>query len=182
MTVDLFAALGLPQKWNVTPEVLSEAFRAESRKYHPDRFYTKSPAEKRYAMARTTDITEAYRTLKDRVGRASYLLRTFGKTIDQTGTAADDPLLLMEVMEAREQTQDLAAQGAAATDELTSLFNAFDAKVRAVETEIDQAFAAIDAGADPEKVVDTIRRVVIRHRYLSGTRDEIQRALRGVRA
>jgi molecular chaperone HscB len=182
MTVDLFAALGLPRRWSLTQEALSEAFRAESRKFHPDRCYNKSAAEKREAMARTTDITEAYRTLKDRVARATYLLRTFGKTIDEKASVPDDRLVLMEVMDAREQAQDLRAKGAAGAEELSNICSDFGAKVAAIEAEIDAAFAAIDGGEDPRKVVDRLHGSVIRHRYYCGTRDEIKRALVAVRS
>jgi molecular chaperone HscB len=179
--MDLFQALGLPVAWNVSQETLSDAFRRESRKVHPDRFYNKSPAEKREAMARTTDITEAYRTLKDPLLRAVYLLRTVGKTIDERARVPDDPLLLSEVMEAREQTQELRAQGRAAEAPLTNIFKEFNEKARAAESGIGEAFRVVDLGQNRQEALDNLFALVIRHRYYSGTRDEIKRALDAVR-
>ena len=179
--MDLFQALGLPVAWSVSQDTLSEAFRRESKKSHPDRFYNKSPAEKRAAMSRTSDITEAYRTLKDPILRATYLLRTFGKTSDEWSKIPDDPLLLSEVMEAREQAQDLRARGLAGVASLSKLFKQFDDKVTAAQARIDAAFAAVDHGEDAQKMIDNLSGLVIEHRYYSGTRDEIKRALEAMR-
>ncbi|MBI5510146.1 MAG: DnaJ domain-containing protein [Deltaproteobacteria bacterium] len=181
--LDCFQVLGLERHWQVTDEALAEAFRRESRKCHPDRFFNATPEEKRRAMSRTTDVTEAYRTLKDLLGRAIYLIESAGKSIEDRDARAGAEGWLLEVVEVREQVAELRARGPGAAGEFDRLFSVMQEKVAAVEQEIKGLFAAVDDHESPAAaagalavVAEALATLVGKHRYYSRTIDEIRRA------
>ena len=71
---------------------------------HPDKFSTKSEAERQYSADQASAVNDAYGTLRDPLKRAKYILdaRGWGVTERDGRDTPVDPELLMEVMEARE--------------------------------------------------------------------------------
>ena len=67
-----FALFGLPQRYGFDPEQLDAAYRALQRVVHPDRYAAAGDAERRVALQSSARVNEAYRALKDPVGRAQY--------------------------------------------------------------------------------------------------------------
>ena len=104
--MDHFARLGLPAALELEPAALDKAYFALQRQWHPDRFVGK-PAEQR-AMASTeaAALNDAYTTLKDPLARATYLAALKGVDMPADGKTIDDPELLMEAMEAREELHE----------------------------------------------------------------------------
>src|SRR5213075_2858641 len=56
----------------------SHAYRALQREMHPDRYAAGDEVERRLALQSSARVNEAYRALKDPVGRAQYLLSLRG--------------------------------------------------------------------------------------------------------
>ena len=79
--------LGLPARYAVDLAAAEAAYKDLSRQVHPDRFATADPRARRASLARTVQLNEAWRTLKDPVRRAEYLLTRAG--IDIGGETAD---------------------------------------------------------------------------------------------
>src|SRR5918999_6290977 len=71
---DYFAFLGVPRKLNLAVADLEQRFRALSRQFHPDYFYNAGPAERRASLERSSYLNDAYRTLRNPIARAEYLL------------------------------------------------------------------------------------------------------------
>ncbi len=84
----------------------AEYFRAQCL-FHPDRFVGKPSEEKIAALQKSMDINQAYEILKNPLKRAQHLLQLQGIIV---GTDADSvkpsPVLLMEIMELREQLEE----------------------------------------------------------------------------
>jgi molecular chaperone HscB len=81
---------------------------------HPDRFANSGDAERRASMQMTTQVNEAYRTLKSPVQRAKYLLELNGVDVGFETNTAMPPEFLMQQMELRdrlEQARDADALG-----------------------------------------------------------------------
>ena len=57
---------------------LEQRYRALSRQFHPDYFYNASAAERRQSLERSSYLNDAYRTLKNPIGRVEYLLKIEG--------------------------------------------------------------------------------------------------------
>ncbi len=120
---DRFALLGVPRKFSVDLEAAESNFKKLSRQVHPDRFATADPRARKAAMSRTVQLNEAWRTLKDPMRRAEYLLELagFGLKGDDRKTGAGPeiatkqvtapPMLLMEILELREELADAQRSG-----------------------------------------------------------------------
>lgn len=150
---DHFLFFGLPRKLRVDEAALEKAFYALSRQFHPDYFMTASEAERQASIERSSMLNDAYRTLKDRVARVSYLLKLQGY---QEAEKKAPPELLEEVFELNMQIEELkAAKKLADEDEVTLARAALEdalAGLREKLAEIDDRlfaqFAEWDAAVD----------------------------------
>ncbi len=82
MASDHFELLGLPRGYSLDTKDLEKRYQALARETHPDRFTQSADAERRQALLRSTALNEAYRTLRDPLRRAAYLLGLHGIQID----------------------------------------------------------------------------------------------------
>ena len=81
--VDYFAFFGLPYKLNLDTAQLERDFYALSRKIHPDINAKGSDPEQEWSLEKTSQLNDAYRTLKDSVSRTEYLLRLNGVQLEE---------------------------------------------------------------------------------------------------
>jgi molecular chaperone HscB len=104
-----FELFGLEPAYALEPERLERAYREIQARIHPDRFARAGHAERRASMQWTTRVNEAYRTLKNPVQRAKYLLELHGVDVAfETNTAMPAEFLARQ-MELREQVEDAVA-------------------------------------------------------------------------
>ena len=113
---DHFSLFGLPNRYALDAVALERAYREIQARIHPDKFVNAGEAEKRASMQWTTRVNEAYRTLRDPVLRAKYLLEQAGLDVGFESNTAMPPAFLMRQMELREALAD--ATDAAALDAL----------------------------------------------------------------
>ncbi|KAH7410967.1 putative chaperone [Cadophora sp. MPI-SDFR-AT-0126] len=113
---------------------------------HPDRHpqHLKTRAE-----ATSARINEAYKTLQNPLLRAQYLLGLRGIDVAEDETAkVDDPELLMEVLDAREEIENAREEG-----ELEEMRRVNEERIEESEGVLDRAFRADDlVGAKEEAV------------------------------
>jgi len=119
--VDYFSFFGLPQKLNLDTTQLERDFYALSRKLHPDINAKANTNEQEWSLEKTSQLNDAYRTLKDPISRTEYLLRLQGVQLEEQSKAATDaarrsgeskkqvvpPELLEEVFELNMQLEEL---------------------------------------------------------------------------
>ncbi len=114
-----FSFFNLPKHFHVSLATLEKDFYQLSRKFHPDFFFQASEKEREYSVQKSSMLNDAYRTLKDPLKRANYLLVLEG--IKETGQKTP-PDLLAEVFELNEQIEELrAAKQAKDSKQVTSL-------------------------------------------------------------
>jgi molecular chaperone HscB len=110
---DHFALLGVPKQFSQDMETMERRYKEYARAVHPDKFARADAQARRAATQRTVALNEAWRTLRDPVARAEYLLGLLGVavgteagTLRQTGAGPEtmpvDPALLADMMEKRE--------------------------------------------------------------------------------
>ena len=104
--MDHFARLGLPAALELEPAALDKAYFALQRQWHPDRFVGKPAEQRARASAEAAALNDAYTTLKDPLARATYLAGLRGVEMPADGKTIDDPELLMEAMDAREELHE----------------------------------------------------------------------------
>jgi len=88
--VDYFTFFGLPYKLNLDTAQLERDFYALSRKLHPDINAKANSSEQAWSLEKTSQLNDAYRTLKDPVSRTEYLLRLQGVQLEEQSKAATD--------------------------------------------------------------------------------------------
>ena len=138
--VDHFTRLGVPRTFDIDGDKVEKQYLGFQRVLHPDRFVAKSAKERAIAEAQAADMNLAYETLKDPLRRAAYLLKLAGRdaAVSQDQTV-NDPELLMEAMEAREQLSE-----AATVSEVEKLQVEAGAKAIDLIAQLSRAFAAED--------------------------------------
>ena len=140
--------MGPPPKGPFVIDVrrLRKEFIQLQAKAHPDRHQGADKARAEGASAR---INEAYKTLQNPLLRAQYILALRGVNVAEDETAKiDDPELLMEVLETREEIE--AAED---ENELNPLKERNDSRIEESEKALDAAFKADDIKTAEEEAV-----------------------------
>ena len=163
-----FTLFQLPQHLKLDPGALEKQFYALSRRLHPDRFAAKPPSEQEAALAASSNLNDAYRTLRDPILRTQYLLKLEGVELEEQSKAATDaaratgeqkkqvvpPELLEEVFELNMQLQEMRAANQMGEEEpelrrdLMTAKDAFDAKMVETQSELEGLWSVWDAGVD----------------------------------
>ncbi len=126
--MNYFTLLSLPPTFSLDLSALEAAYFTAQRQYHPDRFAGKSAEEKLRAAQISSDVNEAYNTLKHPLSRAKHLLSIEGITVlDEANSAKPNQALLMEIMELQEaiaegQKPDIKALIVACENSLAAAF------------------------------------------------------------
>ena len=110
-----FELFGLAARFAVDGSALERAYRDMQRNVHPDRYAGAGDAQKRLALQASARANEAYRTLRDPLTRAEYLLALRG--ID-AGGETDTRLsvdFLTRQLERREAAEEATRTRAAGT-------------------------------------------------------------------
>ncbi len=164
------------QKLNIDPEDLQRRFYDLSRLLHPDRFMRKSETERQYSLDATSILNDAYRTLRDPVRRAQYLLKQQGFEIGEQRSNDVPPELLEEVFELNMALEELRGGDESARPQLEAAQENFAAMIQASDAELQTRFAAYDAAPDQEKLAQ-IRALLNRRKYIQNLVNEVQTAL-----
>ena len=93
-----FELLGLPPTYALDSARLESRYRDLQGQVHPDRFAAATEADRRVALQWAARANEAYRTLRDPVDRARYLLGLKGfDTGEETNTAMPADFLMQQM-------------------------------------------------------------------------------------
>jgi molecular chaperone HscB len=201
--MNYFEFFDLPGKLTLDVPALEKQFYTLSRKLHPDRFASKPVAEQEAALAKSSLLNDAYRTLKDPILRTQYLLKLEGVELEEQSKAATDaaratgiekkqvvpPELLEEVFELNMQLQEMRAAKQMGEDEpelrrdLMTAKDAFDAKMVETQAELEGLWtgwdAAVDAGdeAAQARVRDAMVALLNKRSYLRNLVRDVNEAL-----
>src|SRR5579864_7777454 len=176
---DYFEFFELPQKLRIDEPELEQRFHELSWKLHPDNFVKACESERNLALERSSELNDAYRTLREPILRVEYLLLREGVRKEGTTKQQAPPELLEEVFELNESLDELREAKTDGTDlsELRSrLAEAqanFQGKLEEVDAELRNVFgewdAAVDAGADDaecHKQMAKLNEVLNRRSYI----------------
>ena len=165
---DPFETLGVDARFDLDPRALEQRHRDLSRALHPDRYTGAPAAERRMALSRAVDVNEAFRVLRDPIRRAEALLRKAGVLAAEGSEPKASPVLLMEMMEVREELAE--ARRAKDLARVGKLGEAMRAREQAVLSAMGRAFEA--AGGEREKIA-AILPALGELRYLRRFLDEV---------
>jgi molecular chaperone HscB len=108
--VDYFTFFGLPFRLNLEPEKLEREFYALSRHLHPDINAINSDQEQQWSLEKSSQLNDAYRTLKDPITRTEYLLRLNGVQLEEQSKAATEEARLTGKLKKQVVPPDLLEQ------------------------------------------------------------------------
>lgn len=114
--LDYFTCMNLPRLLNIDEKSLEEMFYSLSRTFHPDFYANKDEAEKAVSLGNTALLNTAYRTLKDPLQRAEYLIRLeAGSAKDIRSAPPAD--LFDEILELQEDLEEYRSMSEGAESE-----------------------------------------------------------------
>lgn len=163
--LDHFSFFGLDRKLNIDTSTLERDFYRLSRRLHPDVYARAGASEQQWSLDKSSQLNDAYRTLKDPIARTQYLLQLEGVKLEEQSSAATSaaresgtekkqvipPELLEEVFELNMHLQELRMNKETGEDdpnivrELQAAKKNFEEKLNALGAELKQLWNEWDA-------------------------------------
>lgn len=168
-----FELFGLPRRHALDLAALEKQYRDLSLKLHPDRAAGAGPKERRIALEQTTQLNEAFKTLKDPTRRAFYLLKLHGIDLDRDDAGSSKqppPELLEQILEIREQLEQ--ARSTNDLDWARAMARDVTAQKAAALKEAVDALDRLEQSDDPA-AVQRASQALTRVRYLIRFLEEV---------
>jgi molecular chaperone HscB len=163
---DYFEFFEIPRKLTLDAKDLETRFYALSRQLHPDLFSRRSAREREYSLEATAILNDAYRTLRDPISRALYVLRLEGFEVGEQGTKDVPPELLEEVFELNMALEELRGGDDSVAPQLVEARQRFEDMRDEVDRRLGDEFAAWDA-AHKRDTLAAIRALLNRRKYIT---------------
>jgi len=176
---DYFALFGMPRKLWIEMTALEQKFLQLSWKLHPDNFVNATEQERELSLKRSSELNDAYRTLRDPIARVEYLLGLENARKEGEHKQQAPPELLEEVFELNESLDELREAKSAGSDlaalrsSLESAEKNFGEKLAEVDTRLQATArdwdAAIEANADDaarKKIMARLNELLNRRSYI----------------
>ena len=180
----------MPRKLWVEMTALEQKFLQLSWKLHPDNFVNATAEEREISLKRSSELNDAYRTLKDPVVRVEYLLAIEGARKEGQTKQQAPPELLEEVFELNESLDELreakssGADTASLKHRLEAAETNFEGKLREVDGELQNAARewdnGIDQSADPTQrktLMSKLNELLNRRSYIRNLVINVQKEL-----
>lgn len=109
--LDYFTCLGLPRLLTIDEDAVEKKYYELSRTFHPDFFQNQTETEQAISLGNSALLNTAYRTLKDPISRAEYLVRLEAGSAKDIRSNPPAELFeeILELQEAREEFRALPA-------------------------------------------------------------------------
>jgi molecular chaperone HscB len=188
---DYFAFFEWPRRLSLDDVALEAQFHKLSWKLHPDNFVRASEFEKNLSLERSSQLNDAYRTLRDPVSRVEYLLELHGVRKEGATKQQAPPELLEEVFELNESLDELRearAEGgdtASLRERLAAAQKNFQDKLAEVDGELSAAGREWDATLGPsdeakrKAVLAMLNELLNRRSYIRNLVAGVQKELTG---
>ena len=185
---DYFALFEMPKKLWIEMEGLEKKFLQLSWKLHPDNFVNATELERQLSLKRSSELNDAYRTLRDPVARVEYLLGTEGARKEGEHKQQAPPELLEEVFELNESLDELREAKASGGDlatlksRLESAGKHFQEKLGEVDAQLQAAAREWDVALDGNsatrrKIMERLNELLNRRSYVRNLVANVQKEL-----
>ena len=183
-----FELFGLPRKLWIEMGALEQKFLQLSWKFHPDNFVNASEDERELSLKRSAELNDAYRVLRDPVGRVEYLLSLEGERKEGEKKQQAPPELLEEVFELNESLDELREAKASGGDlaalkaRLESAEKGFQEKLGEVDAQLQTAAHEWDAALQGDsgtrkRAMAKLNDLLNRRSYIRNLVTNVQREL-----
>jgi len=187
---DYFAMFEMPRKLWIEMGALEKKFLQLSWKLHPDNFVNATAEEREISLKRSSELNDAYRTLRDPIARVEYLLAIEGARKEGQTKQQAPPELLEEVFELNESLDELREATVSGGDtaslklRLESAEKNFEQKLSEVDSELQAAARewdnAVDRRADEsarKTVMSKLNELLNRRSYIRNLVVNVQKEL-----
>jgi len=163
ITKDYFDIFNIEKKFSIDLKFIEKEYFSLQNKYHPDRFVNSDEDEKLEAAQLSIYINKAYNTLKNDLKRSEYLLKLHNVMVntESNDSVKPCPILLMEVMEDRDELSELES-----FDDIQNFENKINSKKEKCLDELNKEFL--------NKNYNDAASLTIRLQFLSKIFDEIR--------
>lgn len=151
--LDYFTCLGIPRRLTIDQPQLEARFYELSRAFHPDFYQNKSPEEQAISLSNSALLNTAYRTLRDPIERAEYLLDLEAGSVKQIRNSPPADLF-EEILELQDTLNEYRAADRASERESTLCAklklerDMLEQRQRDMEAALQQLFVEWDALQD----------------------------------
>ncbi|HEY5626505.1 MAG TPA: Fe-S protein assembly co-chaperone HscB [Nitrospira sp.] len=159
---DYFTCFGFPRRLTIDQAQLEAKFYELSRAFHPDFYQNKSATEQTISLGNAATLNTAYRTLRDPIQRAEYLLDLEAGAVKEIRTSPPADLF-EEILELQDTLDEYRATDRAsdAAQELRNKLQqeqrALDQRKQEMETQLQQLFRDWDALQDRAEATSQAR-------------------------
>lgn len=172
--LDYFTCFGFPRRLSIDQQKLETKFYELSRAFHPDFYQNKSDAEQTISLGNSAMLNTAYRTLRDPIQRAEYLLDLEAGAVKDIRTTPPADLFeeILELQDTLDEfrASDRTSQAASALrTKLQSDRATLEQRQRDMETQLQQLFSRWDTLQDRGEATEQAR--TERDRILKEMRD-----------
>ena len=171
---DYFTCLGFPRRLTIDPQKLEAKFYELSRAFHPDFYQNKSETEQAISLSNAATLNTAYRTLRDPIQRAEYLLAIEAGAVKEIRTTPPADLF-EEILELQETLEEYRASDQSSEtrqqlrSKLQSEQHTLEERKQEMETQLQHLFVEWDALQDRGEATSDAR--TQRDRLLKGMRE-----------
>jgi molecular chaperone HscB len=179
---DYFTCLGFPRRLTIDPQKLEAKFYELSRAFHPDFYQNKSETEQAISLSNAATLNTAYRTLRDPIQRAEYLLAIEAGAVKEIRTSPPADLFeeILELQETLEEyrTSDRSSDtGRRLRTALQTEQQALEKRKQEMEAQLERLFVEWDnlqdrgeatsqTRAERERLLKEMRQILSNRTYV----------------
>ena len=167
--LDYFTCLRMPRLLTIDTDAMEKTFYELSRTFHPDFYSNKDDTEQSISLGNSALLNTAYRTLKDPIQRAEYLIRLEAGSVKEIRSAPPADLF-EEILELQDDLNEFREMSAESDPEgfrrlrekLEDNRNTLEERQRQMEAILFQKFSEWDALHMQEEDVTAKKEAVLK--------------------
>jgi len=180
---DYFTCLGFPRRLTLDPKKLEAKFYEMSRAFHPDFYQAKSPKEQTISLSNAAVLNTAYRTLRDPIQRAEYLLALESGSVKDIRTSPpadlfEEILELQDTLEQYRASDRESDEGHQLRETLQTEQQTLERRREEMESQLRQLFSEWDqlqdrgeatsqARAERDRILKQMRELLSHRTYIN---------------
>ena len=150
---DYFTCLGFPRRLTIDPQELEAKFYELSRAFHPDFYQNKSETEQAISLSNAATLNTAYRTLRDPIQRAEYLVDLEAGSVKEIRMSPpadlfEEILGLQETLEEYRASDQSSDDGRRLRTQLQAEQRRLEHRKREMEAQLERLFMEWDSLQD----------------------------------
>jgi len=179
---DYFSCLGFPRRLTIDPRQLEAKFYELSRAFHPDFYQNKSETEQAISLSNAATLNTAYRTLRDPIQRAEYLLAIEAGAVKEIRTTPpadlfEEILELQDTLEEYRASNRSSEAGRQLRQKLQTEQHTLEKRKQEMEGQLERLFVEWDtlqdrgeatsqARAERDRVLKQMREILSNRTYV----------------